>query len=48
MEEIIKVFSKLVRGKIPHMIEAERGNAKTIILSDDVYIKELDKKLNEE
>lgn len=44
----MKVFNKLVRDKIPHMIEAEGGVASVIILSDDVYINELDKKLNEE
>lgn len=45
---MIKTYNKLVRDKIPSIIERNNGNADYTILSDDEYIVELDKKLNEE
>jgi predicted house-cleaning noncanonical NTP pyrophosphatase (MazG superfamily) len=45
---IIKTYNKLVRDNIPNVIEKNNGKADYTILSDDEYIIELDKKLNEE
>lgn len=42
------VHNKLVRDKIPEIIEKAGKTAYTHILSDEEYISELDKKLNEE
>ncbi len=43
------IYNKLVRDKIPHQINNEQGRkANYKILSDEQYIKELDKKLFEE
>ena len=42
------VHNKLVRDKIPDIIEKAEKTPVTHILSDDDYILELDKKLNEE
>ncbi len=44
----MKVFNKLVRDKIPAVIEANGEQAKTRILTDDEYRAELNKKLLEE
>ena len=44
----MKVFNKLVRDKIPQIIEANGEQAKTRILDDAEYREELNKKLLEE
>lgn len=44
----MKVYNKLVRDKIPEIIEADGKECKTRILSNDEYIAELETKLNEE
>ena len=43
-----KVYNKLVRDKIPEIIEADGKCCKTEILSDEEYIKMIDAKLDEE
>ena len=45
---MIKKYNKLVRDKIPEVIEATGDICKTEILSDEEYIRLLDLKLNEE
>ena len=42
------VHNKLVRDKIPNIIENAGKTSMTHILSDEEYLSELDKKLNEE
>ena len=42
------VYNKLVRDRIPEIIEASGKTCKTEILSDDEYIKMIDAKLDEE
>ncbi len=42
------VYNKLVRDRIPEIIEASGGHCKTEILSDDAYLAMLDAKLDEE
>ena len=44
----MKVYNKLVRDKIPEIIEADGKNCKTKTLSDEEYIAALETKLNEE
>lgn len=44
----MKVYNKLVRDKIPEIIEADGKTCKTRILSDEEYIASLEAKLNEE
>lgn len=44
----MKVFNKLVRDKIPEIIASKGEFAKTRILNNEEYKKELDKKLLEE
>lgn len=44
----MKEYNKLVRDKIPEIIEADGKTCKTHILSDEEYICALEKKLNEE
>lgn len=43
-----KVYNKLVRDKIPEIIEKDGGTPITRVLSDSDYRKELEKKLYEE
>ena len=43
-----KVYNKLVRDRIPEIIEASGAECKTRILSDGEYLKMLDAKLDEE
>ena len=43
-----KVYNKLVRDRIPEIIEADGKTCTTEILSDDRYLQMLDAKLNEE
>ena len=44
----MKVYNKLVRDKIPEIIAQDGKKAVIEILSDDRYLKELEKKLGEE
>ncbi len=44
----MKIYNKLVRDKIPEIIEADGRTCKTHILSNDEYIAALETKLNEE
>lgn len=44
----MKVYNKLVRDKIPEIIEADGRTCKTRILSDEEYIAYLEAKLDEE
>lgn len=44
----MKKYDKLVRDKIPDIIEQDRRKAVYHVLSDQNYITELDKKLREE
>ena len=44
----MKVYNKLVRDKIPEIIETDGKTCKTRILSDEEYIASLEAKLNEE
>ena len=44
----VKEYHKLVRDKIPEIIEASGKVCKTEILSDEEYLKMLDAKLDEE
>ena len=41
-------YNKLVRDRIPEIIEASGKTCKTEILSDDEYLKMIDAKLDEE
>ena len=41
-------YNKLVRDRIPEIIEASGKTCKTAILSDDEYLKLIDAKLDEE
>ena len=43
-----KIYNKLVRDRIPEIIEASGASCKTAILSDDEYLLMLDAKLDEE
>ena len=45
---MIKTYNKLVRDRIPEIIEASGTECKTAVLSDEEYIKMLDAKLDEE
>ena len=42
------IYNKLVRDKIPEIIEASSKTCETEILSDEEYLQMLDKKLDEE
>lgn len=44
----MKVYNKLVRDRIPEIIEEDGKICKTKILSDEEYIASLEAKLNEE
>ena len=44
----MKVYNKLVRDKIPEIINADDRKAVTRILDDEEYLNELNKKLKEE
>ena len=44
----IKTYNKLVRDRIPEIIEASGAECKTKILSDEEYLKMIDAKLDEE
>ena len=44
----IKVYNKLVRDRIPEIIEADGNTCTAEILSDRQYMEMLDAKLNEE
>ena len=44
----VKEYHKLVRDKIPEIIEASGKVCKTEILSDEEYLRMLDAKLDEE
>lgn len=44
----IKTYNKLVRDKIPEIIESKGQHCETEILDDETYWKELNIKLNEE
>ena len=43
-----KIYNKLVRDRIPDIIEASGAVCVTEILSNDEYVKKLDAKLDEE
>ena len=45
---MIKVYNKLVRDRIPEIIEASGKSCKTEILSDEKYLEMIDAKLDEE
>ena len=44
----MKIYNKLVRDKIPEIINADDRKAVTRILNDEEYLNELNKKLKEE
>ncbi len=43
-----KIYNKLVRDRIPEIIESSGKYCEIEILNDDEYLKEIDKKLDEE
>ena len=45
---MIKKYNKLVRDRIPEIIEASGAECRTKILSDEEYLKMIDAKLDEE
>jgi predicted house-cleaning noncanonical NTP pyrophosphatase (MazG superfamily) len=45
---MVKVYNKLVRDRIPEIIEKDNKTCKTRILSDEEYMDYLNQKLNEE
>ena len=45
---LIKKYNKLVRDRIPEIIEASGKSCKTEILSNEEYLKLIDAKLDEE
>lgn len=44
----MKTYNKLVRDKIPEIIERNGEKCKIRVLADDEYLKELNKKIKEE
>ena len=47
-EKVKKEYHKLVRDKIPEIIEASGKTCEVEILSDEAYLQMLDRKLDEE
>ena len=45
---MVKVYNKLVRDRIPEIIEASGAECKTEILSDEKYLEMIDAKRDEE
>ena len=45
---MVKVYNKLVRDRIPEIIEASGAECKTEILSNERYLEMIDAKLDEE
>ena len=45
---MIKTYNKLIRDRIPEIIEASGAECKTEILSDERYLEMIDAKLDEE
>ena len=45
---MVKVYNKLVRDRIPEIIEASGAECKIEILSDEKYLEMIDAKLDEE
>ena len=45
---MVKIYNKLVRDRIPKIIENSGAECKIKILSDDEYLKMIDAKLDEE
>lgn len=45
---MVKIYNKLVRDRIPEIIENSGAECKIKILSDDEYLKMIDAKLDEE
>ena len=45
---MIKIYNKLVRDKIPEIIEASGAKCTSEILNDEDYIRMIDSKLSEE
>ena len=45
---MIKVYNKLVRDKIPEIIEKSGAKCKVRVLTDSEYLEMIDKKLDEE
>ena len=45
---MVKVYNKLVRDRIPEIIEASGAECKTEIFSDEKYLEMIDAKLDEE
>lgn len=45
---MIKTYNKLVRDRIPEIIEASGAACKTEVLSDERYLEMIDAKLDEE
>lgn len=45
---MIKVYNKLVRDKIPEIIEESGAKCKVRVLTDSEYLEMIDKKLDEE
>lgn len=44
----MKIINKLIRDRIPEIIESSGRNHRTVVLDDKKYIDSLNKKLNEE
>ena len=45
---MLKIYNKLVRDRIPEIIEASGNTCITEILSDEEYLKMIDAKFDEE